>query len=59
MVDAIRQRSIPGKVIVLSAHLTSEIRVAYERLHVDAILQKPFDIEELRSAVVDPEPEQK
>ena len=59
LVDAIRQRSIPGKVIVLSAQLTSETRAAFERLHVDAILQKPFDIEELRSAVIDPEPEQK
>jgi DNA-binding response OmpR family regulator len=59
LVDAIRQRSIPGKIIVLSAQLTSEIRAAYERLEVDAILQKPFDVDELRSAVVDPEAEQK
>lgn len=57
LVDAIRQRSVPGKIIVLSAQLTSEIRSAYERLEVDAILMKPFDIEELRSAVIDPEKE--
>jgi CheY-like chemotaxis protein len=51
LVDAIRQRSIPGKIIVLSAQLTPEIREAYERMDVDAILMKPFDIDELRSAV--------
>jgi len=58
LVDAIRQRHIPGKIIVLSAQLTSEIRAAYERLEVDAILQKPFDVDELRSAVIEPEAEQ-
>ena len=51
LVEAIRQRSIPGKIIVLSAQLTSEIREAYERMEVDAIFLKPFDIDELRSAV--------
>jgi CheY-like chemotaxis protein len=52
LVEAIRQRSIPGKIIVLSAQLTPDIREAYERMDVDAILLKPFDIDELRSAVV-------
>jgi CheY-like chemotaxis protein len=54
LVDAIRKRSIPGKIIVLSAQLTPEIREAYERMDVDAILLKPFDIDELRSAVATP-----
>jgi two-component system, response regulator, stage 0 sporulation protein F len=56
LVGAIRQRHLPGKIIVLSAQLTSELREAYQRMDVDAIFLKPFNIEELRSAVIDPEP---
>jgi CheY-like chemotaxis protein len=52
LVGAIRERGIPGKIIVLSAQLTSELREAYKRMDVDAIVLKPFDIEELRSAVI-------
>ena len=51
LVDAIRKRSIPGKIIILSAHLSSEIREAYERMEVHAIFSKPFDLCELRTAV--------
>ena len=51
LVDAIRQRSIPGKIIVLSANLGSDVREAYERMDVHAIFPKPFDVDELRSAV--------
>ena len=51
LVDAIRKRGIPGDIIVLSAHILPEIREAYERLNVLAIFPKPFDLEELRSAV--------
>ena len=32
LVEAIRQRNIPGEIIVLSAHLTTEMREAYHRL---------------------------
>lgn len=56
LVGEIRQRRIPGKIIVLSAQLTSELREAYQRMDVDAILLKPFDIDELRSAVTDSAP---
>lgn len=52
LVGEIRQRKIPGKIIVLSAQLTSELREAFQRMDVDAILLKPFDIDELRSAVI-------
>ena len=52
LVEEIRQRGIPGKIIVLSAQLTSELREAYKRMDVDAIFLKPFDIDELRSAVI-------
>ncbi len=51
LVDQIRKRGIPGKIIVLSAQLSSEIREAYERMDVHAILAKPFDLGELRSIV--------
>ncbi len=51
LVSAIRERGITGKIIVVSAHLSSEIREAYERMDVHAMFGKPFDIGELRSAV--------
>ena len=51
LVEAIRERGIPGVIIVLSAHLSPEMRAAYEQLNVHAILPKPFDVEELRSTV--------
>ncbi len=51
LVSAIREREIPGKIIVVSAHLSSEIREAYERMDVHVMFGKPFDIGELRSAV--------
>lgn len=51
LVEAIRERGIPGEIIVLSAHLSPEMRAAYERLNVHAIFPKPFDVEELRSTV--------
>jgi len=51
LVDAIRKRGIPGNIIVLSAQLSPEICEAYERLKVQAIFPKPFDLNELRTAV--------
>jgi hypothetical protein len=40
-----------GKIMVLSAHLSPEIREAYEQMDVHVILDRPFDIQELRSTV--------
>lgn len=51
LVGAIRQRGIRGKIIVLSAHLSSEIREAYERMDVHVMISKPFNVTEVRSAV--------
>jgi CheY-like chemotaxis protein len=51
LVQEIRARGIPGKIIVISAHLPPEIRQAYERMEVHAILPKPFDLVEVRAAV--------
>jgi DNA-binding response OmpR family regulator len=51
LVSAIRQRGINGKIIVVSAHLTSEVREAYQRLGVDLMFSKPFNVDELKSTV--------
>src|SRR6266481_2406514 len=51
LVSAIRKRGINGKIIVVSAHLSSDVREAYAQMDVHEIFAKPFDIGELRSAV--------
>jgi DNA-binding response OmpR family regulator len=51
LVNAIRQRGITSKIMVLSAHLSSEVRETYERMGVHVIFPKPFDIDQLRTAV--------
>jgi DNA-binding response OmpR family regulator len=49
LVHEIRKRPFSGKIMVLSAHLSADIRTAYEELDVDVMMEKPFDINELRS----------
>ena len=51
LVSAIKQRGINGKIIIVSAHLLPEIRQAYKRLGVHVMFDKPFNVEQLRSAV--------
>lgn len=51
LIQQLRERSFRGKVMVLSAHLSAEIRAAYEALAVDAMVSKPFDVHELRVTV--------
>jgi DNA-binding response OmpR family regulator len=51
LVRAIRGRGINGKIIVVSAHLSTEIRDAYKQLGVHVMLSKPFNVDVLRSAV--------
>jgi two-component system, response regulator, stage 0 sporulation protein F len=51
LVSAIRERGIAGKIIVVSAHLSSEVRDAYERMDVHVMFPKPFNVDQLRSAV--------
>jgi len=48
LVHEIRKRPYAGKIMVLSAHLSPDIRSAYEELDVDVMIEKPFDIKELR-----------
>ena len=51
LVKGIRERGIVGKIVVLSAHVSNEVREAFEQLNVEAILSKPFGVLELRLAV--------
>jgi two-component system response regulator len=51
LVGEIRKRDFAGKIMVLSAHLSSEIREAYEQMDVHVLLDKPFNIHELRSVL--------
>ena len=51
LVEKIKNRGFSGKIMVLSAHLSSEIREAYEQMDVHVLLDKPFNIHELRSAL--------
>src|SRR5436853_4804330 len=48
LVHEIRKRPYSGKIMVLSAHLSPDVRTAYEDLDVDVMIEKPFDINELR-----------
>jgi CheY-like chemotaxis protein len=43
-VRQLRERGFAGKIMVLSAHLSAEVRTAYEAMEVDAMIDKPFSI---------------
>jgi len=51
LVREIRNRNVGGKIIVVSANLTSEICEDYQRMDVTVMFPKPFDVDQLRSAV--------
>jgi len=51
LVEGIRKRGITSKIIVVSAHLSEEVRGAYERMDVHVMFPKPFNVDQLRSAV--------
>src|SRR5437763_16309566 len=51
LVEEMRKRGITSKIMVLSAHISSEIRAAYERMDVHVMFSRPFAIGQLRSAV--------
>ncbi len=51
LVAVLRERGVKSRIIVLSAHLTDEVRKTYEELCVQAIFEKPFDITQLRAAL--------
>jgi DNA-binding response OmpR family regulator len=51
LVQGIRERGITGKIVVLSAHLSPQVREAYQQMGVLMVMDKPFNVEELRSVV--------
>jgi len=51
LVEALRAVNYPGGIVILSAFLSREIEARYERLGVDQILTKPFDIQQLQLAL--------
>jgi CheY-like chemotaxis protein len=51
LVRRLRKRKFAGKILVLSAHLCDEDIRAYEALNVDMMMSKPFDFEEIQTAV--------
>src|ERR1700687_488690 len=44
LVREIRKRGVSGKIMVLSAQLSSEVRDAYELMDVHVMMGKPFDV---------------
>jgi two-component system response regulator (stage 0 sporulation protein F) len=51
MVRKLRARNYSGKVVVLSAFLNEATVQEYRALGVDLMLDKPFDMDELRHAI--------
>ena len=51
LVEEIKKRDITSKIIVVAANLSPEIREAYNQLDVNGMFLKPFNVDELRSAV--------
>ena len=47
----LRERNFSGKIMVLSAHLSVDVRAAYEAMEVDAMMEKPFNVQALRQAL--------
>jgi DNA-binding response OmpR family regulator len=50
-VRRVRERGLECKILVLSAHLSSENRAAYAALGVDGMMPKPFDLFQLRDMI--------
>jgi CheY-like chemotaxis protein len=51
LVERFKQRGVSAQVIVISAYLSSEVQASYQRMGVEVMFGKPFDIAELRFAV--------
>lgn len=45
-----------GKIVVLSSHLTGDLRESYQSLGAHCFINKPFDLADLRKAVQDADP---
>jgi DNA-binding response OmpR family regulator len=51
LVRELRARKFEGKVVVLSAHLAEDNIKAYQKLGVNMLISKPFDVAELRRTI--------
>src|ERR1700726_1850954 len=51
LVEEIRKRGITSDIIVVAANLSPEVRQAYKQMDVHVMFVKPFNVDELRSAV--------
>jgi CheY-like chemotaxis protein len=51
LVEEIRKRDITSDIIVVAANLSPEVREAYKQMDVHVMFLKPFNVDELRSAV--------
>jgi CheY-like chemotaxis protein len=51
LVEQLRRRGVDSKIMILSAHISSDVRAAYERMDVRVMFPKPFDVAAIRSAV--------
>jgi len=51
LVEEIRKRGITSDIIVVAANLSPEVREAYKQMDVQLMFLKPFNVDELRSAV--------
>jgi len=53
LVEQLRTTEFRGKIVVLSSHLTRDLRDSYEALGADRFISKPFDLIELRQTIED------
>lgn len=51
LVEEIRKRGISTDIVVVAANLSPDVRQEYEQMDVHLMFLKPFDVDELRSAV--------
>jgi DNA-binding response OmpR family regulator len=51
LVRQLRERNFSGKIMVLSAHLSVDVRAAYQAMEVDAMIEKPFNVKALRQTL--------
>ena len=51
LVRGLKKRGFAGKIVVLSAFLTPALRQAYEQMDVHVLVDKPFDVLQLRHTI--------
>jgi len=51
LVQELRTWNFPGRIVILSGHLTPELERIYHTLGVDGIVHKPYDLSTIRTIV--------